>query len=376
MSRGRWTPSLNWRAAALLGLITSTFSTLVSTLAATRIGRDAVVDWMVVANIPLRDPALQIHPSPGVILAGILFHQWADFSWAIVFFGLLGRWTAGLRPQVILLVALPWSVFTSASEWLFLVPVLPFAQPVFTLQQVYWIGFTVHAVSASLYPLFPGLRDRLASRAPSPHARFAMAWSGAAVAGLTILAVVSAFGELGREPPWTGSDPAFDQAFMRRMAAHHSQGVEVARLGAERARDPHLRALARLMAASQESETRVFGHWWRSWFHGALPPSTHADHMTMPGMLSPAQIASLRTAPPDEFDPLFVSLMSFHHRGAIAMADQALDDASDLRLKAMAHSIRHEQSGEIALMHGAGPDLGSVRVAVNAMLGGPPPDGR
>ena len=47
------TGGLNWRAAALLGLITSTFSTIVSTLGAARIGRDAAVDWMVVvASIP------------------------------------------------------------------------------------------------------------------------------------------------------------------------------------------------------------------------------------------------------------------------------------------------------------------------------------
>ena len=58
----RWTfaASVNWRAAAWLGLISSTFSTLVSQLTAARIGRDAAVDWMVVAAIPLRDGVLQI----------------------------------------------------------------------------------------------------------------------------------------------------------------------------------------------------------------------------------------------------------------------------------------------------------------------------
>jgi hypothetical protein len=99
--------SLNWRAAALLGLISSTFSTLVSQFLAARIGRDAVVDWMVVATIPLRSGVLEDEPSWPVIIAGILFHQWADFSWAVVFFGLLGRWTAGLSPRAILLIAGP-----------------------------------------------------------------------------------------------------------------------------------------------------------------------------------------------------------------------------------------------------------------------------
>jgi hypothetical protein len=53
---------LNWRTAVLLGLITSTFSTLVAQLLAARIGRDAVVDWMIVAAIPLRDLAVQVEP--------------------------------------------------------------------------------------------------------------------------------------------------------------------------------------------------------------------------------------------------------------------------------------------------------------------------
>jgi hypothetical protein len=146
---------LNWRAAALLGLISSTYSTLASQFLAARIGRDAVVDWMVVATIPFRDGMLQIGPSWPVIVAGILFHQWADFTWAVVFFGLFGRWTARLSSQTILLVALPWALFTSAAEWFFLVPLIPFWQPILTLNQPYWIGFLVHAVSASMYPLFP-----------------------------------------------------------------------------------------------------------------------------------------------------------------------------------------------------------------------------
>src|SRR5438874_1532471 len=84
---------LNWRAAVLLGLISSTFSTVISYLVAARIGRDPQLEWMVVANIPLRDVALQIVPTWGAIVGGILFHQWADFSWEVFFFGALGRWT-------------------------------------------------------------------------------------------------------------------------------------------------------------------------------------------------------------------------------------------------------------------------------------------
>ena len=46
--------------------------------------------------------------------------------------------------------------------------------------------------------------------------------------------------------------------------------------------------------------------------------------------------------------------MTKHHKGAVAMADLELRRGSDPRLRIMAHAIRHEQQGEIALMRGCG----------------------
>jgi uncharacterized protein (DUF305 family) len=357
---------LNWRAAALLGLISSTFSTLVSQFTAARIGRDAAVDWMVVASIPLREGVLQVEPSWPVILAGILFHQWADVSWAVVFFGLLGRWTAGLSPWAILLLAAPWAFFTSAAEWLFLVPLLPFWQPIFPLDQPYWIGFLVHWASASMYPIFPWLRDWTAGHLPSPHRRFAAVWSSLAAFGVLALGFVAFLGWQNREPPWIGTDPGYDQAYMRRMKAHHAQGVELARLAAQKAEDPHVMAMSRLIAAVQNGEIAVFEQWWRSWFDGPLPEATPDDHAVMPGMLSREELERFGSAQGAEFDRLFVGLMTSHHQGAIAMADEALRKASDPRLKLMAHSIRHAQRGEIELMYGT-EGLAAVEAAIAAL---------
>lgn len=362
---------IDWRAAALLGLISSTYSTIVSSLFAARIGRDALVDWMVVAAIPFRDPALAIHPSWSVIAGGIVFHQWADFSWAVLFFGLLGRWTARLDPWAIALVAAPWALFTSSLEWLLLVPIVPFRQPIFTLEQVYWLGLFVHLTSAMVYPIFPYVQDRVAGRAPARHRRFTAWWSAAGLAIVIILGTAAAFGARGREIAWQGDDPRFDQAFMRRMAAHHAQGVELATLAAARAQDAHLRALARLMAAAQNGEIRIFDQWWRSWFGGALPPVGEAEHRAMPGMLSMRQLRALRDAPAERFDRRFVAAMTVHHRGAISMADDALVHGRDIRIRIMAHAIRHEQTGEIALMHGATPSLGTVRIALSSLFGRP-----
>ena len=71
----------------------------------------------------------------------------------------------------------------------------------------------------------------------------------------------------------------------------------------------------------------------------------------MPGMLSPDQMESARQADAASFDRRFIALMSYHHAGAIRMADEALRRAGDIRLRIMAHGIRHGQRGEVQLMH-------------------------
>ncbi len=62
-----------------------------------------------------------------------------------------------------------------------------------------------------------------------------------------------------------------DRRYIRHMVAHRDQGIELARLGASRAKDPHLRALAALMVASQTGENRIFASWWDGWFADPMP---------------------------------------------------------------------------------------------------------
>lgn len=356
-----------WIAAAELGQISSTFSTIVSQLSAARLGRDAAVDWMTVAAIPARDWAISAEPSWSAILAGIAFHQWADFSWAVVFFGVLGRWTAELRPLTILLLALPWAVFSSSMEWFVLVPLFPFWQPLFTLQQPYWIGLLVHASSAVMYPLFARLRWRRGA-APARDVRFTNAWITGALALIALLGATALFGSHGYEPPWMGRDRDADQSYIRHMTAHHAQGIELARTATERAQDPHLRKLAMLMVASQTGENRIFETWWLSWFDTEMPDCSSDERAAMPGFLTQAEMRQVKAAPADRFDTLFVETMTKHHAGAVRMADQMWHSGGDLRLRVMAHAIRHEQQGEIALMHGVS-GIAAVATAVHNMLG-------
>jgi hypothetical protein len=187
-----------WQAAAILGLLSSSFSTIVAQLTAGRLGRDALVDWMVVGSIALRDLGLQTAPTWWTVLAGLIVHQSADFSWDIIFFFVLSRWSHQLSPWALLGIALPWAIFTSAIEWLFLVPVLPFWWALFTLQQAWWLGLLVHLTAASTYPLFPYVRDCIAGVKPSPHRRFAWVWGSLAVIGTAGIGATGFRGRMGQ----------------------------------------------------------------------------------------------------------------------------------------------------------------------------------
>jgi hypothetical protein len=242
------TPSKSrWLAAAQLGLVSSTFSTLLSQVTASQLGRDALVDWMTVAAIPARDGIISSDPTVGAIAIGIAFHQWADFSWALVFFGLLGRWTERLSPVALAALAVPWALLTSVSEWFILVPLFPFRQPIFTLQQPYWIGFLVHLSSAATYPLFAWFRWRISQAPPINAVRFARRWALGAACVLVVSSTLGAAQSISVSLPFAGSSPDDDRRYVRHMVSHHDQGIELARMGVSRAKASHLRTLAALM---------------------------------------------------------------------------------------------------------------------------------
>jgi uncharacterized protein (DUF305 family) len=172
------------------------------------------------------------------------------------------------------------------------------------------------------------------------------------MAGVLLLGTFALFAAYGRELPWIGRDPTTDQIFIRHMLTHHEQGIQLAKIAAEKASSPHLRALSKLMVASQRGEAKILSHWWGSWFVQPRQICSTQERASMPGMLGAEDVARLGSTETSSFDVLFLELMTRHHKGAVAMADAHLRDGSDPRLWIMAHAIRHEQQGEIALMHG------------------------
>jgi uncharacterized protein (DUF305 family) len=153
-----------------------------------------------------------------------------------------------------------------------------------------------------------------------------------------------------------------DAEFMTGMIAHHAQALTMAAMAPTHGASPTIRTLAARIENAQNGEIRLMQRWLRD---RDLPvPELHrmggrvmvhgADHdMSMPGMLTPEQMAELDHARGEEFDRLFLTYMIQHHRGAIVMVrelfgtDGAGQDEAAFKL---ASDVQVDQKTEIARM--------------------------
>jgi uncharacterized protein (DUF305 family) len=76
--------------------------------------------------------------------------------------------------------------------------------------------------------------------------------------------------------------------------------------------------------------------------------------MTMPGMLTPAQLATLDSSRGPEFDRQFLNLMIQHHQGALKMVADLLATplaAQDVDVSVFANDVVTVQTAEIDTMN-------------------------
>ena len=86
----------------------------------------------------------------------------------------------------------------------------------------------------------------------------------------------------------------------------------------------------------------------------AMGGMSHAEHMASMGMASPDQMARLATLEGAAFDAYFLELMTRHHKGAIDMVDDLLDQpgtAYDPVMFEFVNDIKTEQQDEIDRMN-------------------------
>ena len=145
---------------------------------------------------------------------------------------------------------------------------------------------------------------------------------------------------------------AADVHFMQGMIAHHGQAIHMSRLAAARNANPRVLRFATKIDQSQEVEIRLMQEWLRA--NGQTAPEADSWRtMTMPGMLTPEQLASLDSAKGADFDRQFLTLMIQHHRGALKMVADLLATplaAQDVDVSVFATDVEVTQSAEIAIM--------------------------
>ena len=149
-----------------------------------------------------------------------------------------------------------------------------------------------------------------------------------------------------------------DAAFVQMMIPHHAQAIVMSELARKRASDRRVKVMADRIRAAQGPEILAMAAWLEE--RNLDVPSAAEDpsewdhsehgHNAMHGMLTHEQLDRLKAACGREFDRVFLRGMIQHHRGAIAMADDAAPESSDVRASEMMGEVAAVQSGEIARM--------------------------
>jgi uncharacterized protein (DUF305 family) len=166
-----------------------------------------------------------------------------------------------------------------------------------------------------------------------------------------------------------------DVTFARGMIPHHQQAVEMSdMLLAKEGIDPRVVSLAQEIKAAQAPEIEKMRGWLNDWGVAAMPPMSSGmpghdmpengsmpgmsgmpGHSSMPGMsgdgmMSPADMTALENAQGAEASRLFLTQMIEHHKGAISMAQNEIDNGGYGPAIEMARQISSSQQEEITSM--------------------------
>lgn len=206
-----------------------------------------------------------------------------------------------------------------------------------------------------------------------------------AMAGLTLTACGDQTDTTGTDAnpgASTTSDAAFndaDVAFAQRMVLHHQQAVVMSQMADGRVDDPAVEQLAADIEAAQTPEIEQMEGWLKSWgkdvpgsmmggssdgdddgdSSGMMGDDSDGDWPGMmgdnadgdwPGMMSNSDMGMLNHSHGRSWDDMFLTMMIAHHRGAIAMAEQELEDGTNPDALALAQKIITAQRAEIATM--------------------------
>jgi len=143
----------------------------------------------------------------------------------------------------------------------------------------------------------------------------------------------------------TGAYSDDELMFASMMIPHHSQAVTMSELALANSTNPEILTLATAIRDAQGPEITQM----KSWLDQNNYSGSHAGHLSMNGMMSEEDLATLASAKGAAFDRLFLEGMIAHHEGAIQMA-QMIKDSTNSEVKKLFTNIVSSQSAEIEAM--------------------------
>ena len=159
-------------------------------------------------------------------------------------------------------------------------------------------------------------------------------------------------------PPASGPHNAQDVTFVKDMLPHHSQAVEMADIALTRDTTPKVKALAQQVKDAQAPEISAMGGWLTGWGEQVPAAESMGGHSSLSGgmstggtgMMGADQMTALDKATGTEFAKMWLTDMTEHHTGAVAMARVETIGGQSADAKKLATSIISSQTAEIATM--------------------------
>ena len=145
-----------------------------------------------------------------------------------------------------------------------------------------------------------------------------------------------------------------DVAFAEDMIPHHRQAVDMTAMVPSRSTNPDLLVMATHISSDQQAEILTMKGLLAQWGVQDAPSQENAmDHsgMHIAGMVDGATLNTIQSLSGPSFDALWMTSMISHHQGAIAMAQNEIDQGRSPDAIKLAKIIISAQQREIAQMN-------------------------
>ncbi|CDO08471.1 DUF305 domain-containing protein [Mycolicibacterium cosmeticum] len=136
---------------------------------------------------------------------------------------------------------------------------------------------------------------------------------------------------------------AQDTTFGAELLQSQQQAIALAGLAEQRAANPALVALAKVIATGQQGESDTIKALMVQWSDGSGPPAA-------PGAPDPATLSRLESLRGPEFDTLWVQSMTGLHRGAIGLAQAEISGGRNVDAQTLAKSVLTTRQAQVQQM--------------------------